>query len=168
MSCPLECFAGQRLSSITNLPSGLIAYKTNVLMTGKIVIMPGRCIFKYMVTDTEHIFQQINELDAMIEVINQRILELTEKVKERYRVSSSTMAVNQNYLLSGIQRSPSPKNYIITSRGIEVVGEQEITPVSVFLDGVIQFANEPNRKIVVLKELIKHLQKMNDMAPNNP
>lgn len=130
--------------------------------------MHGRCIFKYMVTDTELIFQQINELDAMIEVINQRILELTEKVKERYLVSSSTMAVNQNYLLSGIQRSPSPKNYIITTKGIEVVGEQEITPVSVFLDGVIQFAMEPNRKIEVLKELIKHLQKMNDMAPNNP
>ena len=121
-----------------------------------------------MVTDTERIFQQINELDAMIEVINRRILELTEKVKERYLVSSSTMAVNQNYLLSGIQRSPSPKNYIITTKGIEVVGEQEITPVSVFLDGVIQFATEPNRKIEVLKELIKHLQKMNDMAPNNP
>lgn len=130
--------------------------------------MHGRCIFKYMVTDTELIFQQINELDAMIEVINQRILELTEKVKERYLMSSSTMAVNQNYLLSGIQRSPSPKNYIITTKGIEVVGEQEITPVSVFLDGVIQFAMEPNRKIEVLKELIKHLQKMNDMAPNNP
>lgn len=137
-------------------------------MAGKIVIMHGRCIFKYMVTDTELIFQQINELDAMIEVINQRILELTEKVKERYLMSSSTMAVNQNYLLSGIQRSPSPKNYIITTKGIEVVGEQEITPVSVFLDGVIQFAMEPNRKIEVLKELIKHLQKMNDMAPNNP
>jgi hypothetical protein len=137
-------------------------------MPGKIVIMHGRCIFKYMVTDIERIFQQINELDAMIEVINQRILELTEKVKKRYLVSSSTMAVNQNYLLSGIQRSPSPKNYIITTKGIEVVGEQEITPVSVFLDGVIQFAAEPNRKIEVLKELIKHLQKMNDMAPNNP
>jgi hypothetical protein len=137
-------------------------------MPGKIVIMYGRCIFKYMVTDIERIFQQINELDAMIEVINQRILELTEKVKKRYLVSSSTMAVNQNYLLSGIQRSPSPKNYIITTKGIEVVGEQEITPVSVFLDGVIQFAAEPNRKIEVLKELIKHLQKMNDMAPNNP
>jgi len=125
---------------------GLTEYKTNVLMPGKIVIMHGRCIFKYMVTDIERIFQQINELDAMIEVINQRILELTEKVKKRYLVSSSTMAVNQNYLLSGIQRSPSPKNYIITTKGIEVVGEQEITPVAVFLDGVIQFATvEPGK-----------------------
>ena len=70
------------------MQSGLIEYRTNVLMAGKIVIMHGRCIFKYMVTDTERIFQQINELDAMIEVINQRILELTEKVKERYLVSS--------------------------------------------------------------------------------
>ena len=78
------------------------------------------------------------------------------------------MSPNQNYLLSGIQKSPSPKNYIITNRGIEVVGEQEITPVTAFLDTVIQYANEPSRKIIVLKELLKHLQKMNEMTPNNP
>jgi hypothetical protein len=37
----------------------------------------------------------------------------------------------------------------------------------VFLDAVIQFANDPNRKIIVLKELVKHLQKMNETASNN-
>lgn len=121
-----------------------------------------------MAADMEYILQQINELDMMIEAINQRISEITEKIKEQYLLSSSSMSSNQNYLLSGIQKSPNPKNYIITNKGIEVVGEQEITPVYLFLDAVVQFASEPNRKIIVLKELLKHLQKMNEMAPNNP
>jgi hypothetical protein len=121
-----------------------------------------------MAADMKYILQQINELDIMIEAINQRILEIMEKIKEQYLLSSSAMSSNQNYLLSGIQKSPNPKNYIITNKGIEVVGEQEITPVSIFLDAVVQFANEPNRKIIVLKELLKHLQKMNEMAPDNP
>jgi hypothetical protein len=120
-----------------------------------------------MAADMKYILQQINELDIMIEAINQRILEIMEKIKEQYLLSSSAMSSNQNYLLSGIQKSPNPKNYIITNKGIEVVGEQEITPVSAFLDAVVQFANEPNRKIIVLKELLKHLQKMNEMAPPN-
>ena len=120
-----------------------------------------------MTDDTGDIFQQISELDEMIEIINRRISLITEKAKEQFLVTSLTMSPNQNYLLSGIQKSPSPKNYIITNRGIEVVGEQEITPVSAFLDTVIQYANEPGRKIIVLKELLKHLQKMNEMTPNN-
>ena len=121
-----------------------------------------------MAADMKYILQQINELDIMIEAINQRILEIMEKIKEQYLLSSSAMSSNQNYLLIGIQKSPNPKNYIITNKGIEVVGEQEITPISAFLDAVVQFANEPNRKIIVLKELLKHLQKMNEMAPDNP
>jgi hypothetical protein len=130
--------------------------------------MPDRCIFSYMTVDTGDILQQISELDEMIEIINQRISIITEKVREQYLLTSSTMSSSQNYLLSGIQKSPSSKNYIITNRGIEVVGEQEITPVSTFLDTVIQYANEPSRKIMILKELLKHLQKMNEMTPNNP
>jgi hypothetical protein len=130
--------------------------------------MPDRCIFSYMTVDTSDILQQISELDEMIEIINQRISIITEKVREQYLLASSTMSSSQNYLLSGIQKSPSAKNYIITNRGIEVVGEQEITPVSEFLDTVIQYANEPSRKIMILKELLKHLQKMNEMTPNNP
>jgi hypothetical protein len=130
--------------------------------------MSHRSIFSYMTAGTGDIFQQISDLDEMIEIINHRISIITEKVKEKFLVTSSTMSPNQNYLLSGIQKSPSPKNYIITNRGIEVVGEQEITPVSAFLDTVIQYANEPSRKIIVLKELLKHLQKMNEMTPSNP
>jgi hypothetical protein len=130
--------------------------------------MPHRSIFSYMTDGTVDIFQQINELDEMIEIINHRISLITEKVIEKFLVTSSTMSPSQNYLLSGIQKSPSPKNYIITNKGIEVVGEQEITPVSAFLDTVIQYANEPSRKIIVLKELLKHLQKMNEMTPTNP
>ena len=120
-----------------------------------------------MTAGIEHILRQITELDLMVEVINQKISKISEEIKIQFSLSSSGMSVNQNYLLSGIQRSPNPKNYIVTSKGIEVVGEQEITPVSVFLDAVIQFANEPNRKIIVLKELVKHLQKMNETASNN-
>jgi hypothetical protein len=120
-----------------------------------------------MTAGIEHILRQITELDLMVEVINQKISKISEEIKIQFSLSSSGMSVNQNYLLSGIQRSPNPKNYIVTSKGIEVVGEQEITPVSVFLDAVIQFANEPNRKIIVLKELVKHLHKMNETASNN-
>ena len=120
-----------------------------------------------MTAGIEHILGQITELDLMLEDINQKISKISEEIKTQFSLSSSGMSVNQNYLLSGIQRSPNPKNYIVTSKGIEVVGEQEITPVSVFLDAVIQFANDPNRKIIVLKELVQHLQKMNETASNN-
>lgn len=120
-----------------------------------------------MTAGIEHILGQITELDLMLEDINQKISKISEEIKTQFSLSSSGLSVNQNYLLSGIQRSPNPKNYIVTSKGIEVVGEQEITPVSVFLDAVIQFANDPNRKIIVLKELVKHLQKMNETASNN-
>ena len=120
-----------------------------------------------MTAGIEHILGQITELDSMLEDINQKISKISEEIKTQFSLSSSGMSVNQNYLLSGIQRSPNPKNYIVTSKGIEVVGEQEITPVSVFLDAVIQFANDPKRKIIVLKELVKHLQKMNETASNN-
>lgn len=120
-----------------------------------------------MTAGIEHILGQITELDSMLEDINQKISKISEEIKTQFSLSSSGMSVNQNYLLSGIQRSPNPKNYIVTNKGIEVVGEQEITPVSVFLDAVIQFANDPNRKIIVLKELVKHLQKMNETASNN-
>jgi hypothetical protein len=120
-----------------------------------------------MTAGIEHILGQITELDLMVEAINKKISKISEEIKTQFSLSRSGMSVNQNYLLSGIQRSPNPKNYIVTSKGIEVVGEQEITPVSVFLDAVIQFANEPNRKIIVLKELVKHLQKMNETASSN-
>jgi hypothetical protein len=120
-----------------------------------------------MTAGIEHILGQIAELDSMVEDMNQKISKISEEIKIQFSLLSSRMSVNQNYLLSGIQRSPNPKNYIVTSKGIEVVGEQEITPVSVFLDAVIQFANDPNRKIIVLKELVQHLQKMNETASNN-
>jgi hypothetical protein len=120
-----------------------------------------------MTAGIEHVLGQIAELDSMVEDINQKISKISEEIKIQFSLSSSGMSVNQNYLLSGIQRSPNPKNYIVTNKGIEVVGEQEITPVPVFLDAVIQFANDPNRKIIVLKELVKHLQKMNEIASNN-
>src|SRR5262245_19249311 len=119
-----------------------------------------------MIANIEDILQEIYKLDNSINAISQRISEVTEILKAQYSEASSTMKESQNYLLSGIQKSTKNKNYLITSKGIEVVGEEEITPVSVFLDNVIQFAHEPNRKIAVLKDLVKHLQKIYEMINN--
>jgi hypothetical protein len=120
-----------------------------------------------MVLDIDSILQKISELDNTINALNQKISEVTEILKEQYLRASLTMKENQNYLLSGIQKSPNTKNYIVTTKGVEVVGEEEITPISAFLDNVIQFANEPNRRIGVIKELVKHLQKMSEMITSN-
>jgi hypothetical protein len=120
-----------------------------------------------MVLDIDSILQKINELDNTINALNQKISEVTEILKEQYLSASLTMKENQNYLLSGIQKSPNTKNYIVTTKGVEVVGEEEITPIFAFLDNVIQFANDPNRRIGVIKELVKHLQKMSEMITSN-
>jgi hypothetical protein len=77
------------------------------------------------------------------------------------------MTENQNYLLSAIQTGPITKNYLLTAKGIEVVGEEKITSISVFLDDVIQLANEPNRKIEVIKQLVKYLQNIDEMITTN-
>jgi hypothetical protein len=46
------------------------------------------------------------------------------------------MTENENYLLSGIQTGPITKNYLLLAKGIEVVGEEKITSISIFLDGI--------------------------------
>ena len=120
-----------------------------------------------MTAGIEYIMEQLIELDLTVEDLNKKISKVGEEVKKQFSSSSSAMSANQNYLLSGIQRSPNVKNYIVTNRGIEVVGEQDITQVPAFLDAVIQFANDPSKKIMVLKELVKHLQKMNETASSN-
>ncbi|HKI10246.1 MAG TPA: hypothetical protein VKA09_17800, partial [Nitrososphaeraceae archaeon] len=61
-----------------------------------------------MTAEIQHILERITEVDLMIEAINQRISEISEEIKEQFILSSSAMTANQNYLLSGIQRSPSP------------------------------------------------------------
>lgn len=117
--------------------------------------------------DIGGIAQCINEIDNEINKIEQKITQITETLKEQYFKASSAMTENQNYLLSGIQTGPITKNYLLTAKGIEVVGEEKITSISVFLDDVIQLANEPNRKIEVIKQLVKYLQNINEMITND-
>ena len=114
-------------------------------------------------TDIGGIVQDIIEVDKELNKIEQKITRIKETLKELYFKASSAMTENQNYLLAGIQTGPMTKNYVLTAKGIEVVGEEKITPISVFLDDVIQLANEPNRKIKVLKQLIEYLQNINEM-----
>jgi hypothetical protein len=117
--------------------------------------------------DIGGIAQRINEIDNEIKKIEQKITQITETLKEQYFKASSAMTENQNYLLSGIQTDPITKNYLLTAKGIEVVGEEKITSISVFLDDVIQLANEPNRNIEVIKQLVKYLQNINEMITND-
>ena len=115
------------------------------------------------ITDIGGIAQHITEVDKEINKIEQKITDIKETLKELYFKASLAMTENQNYLLAGIQTGPMTKNYLLTTKGIEVVGEEKITPISVFLDDVIQLANEPNRKIKVLKQLVEYLQNINEM-----
>lgn len=115
------------------------------------------------ITDIGGIAQHITEVDKEINKIEQKITDIKETLKELYFKASLAMTENQNYLLAGIQIGPMTKNYLLTTKGIEVVGEEKITPISVFLDDVIQLANEPNRKIKVLKQLVEYLQNINEM-----
>jgi hypothetical protein len=117
--------------------------------------------------DIGGIAKRINEIDNEIKKIEQKITQITETLKEQYFKASSAMTENQNYLLSGIQTGPITKNYLLTAKGIEVVGEEKITSISVFLDDVIQLANEPNRKIEVIKQLVKYLQNIDEMITTN-
>jgi hypothetical protein len=53
----------------------------------------------------------------------------------------------------------------MTRRGIEVLGE-DVIPIPIFIDSVIQFANYPKRKIEVMVSLAKHLEKINELVFN--
>jgi hypothetical protein len=74
-----------------------------------------------------------------------------------------SMKESQNYPLTGIQMAPISKSYLVTFRGIEVLGEETV-PITVFIDNVIRFAHYPKRKIEVLKELAIHLEGLRNMV----
>jgi phage shock protein A len=105
---------------------------------------------------------QINDLIASMSLLEQKISNETKIIKEHYRKASSAMKETQNYFLNGIQDGQPAKSYLLTCRGIEVLGE-EVIPIDIFIDNVLRFANEPSRQIQVLKELAMHLQKVNEM-----
>jgi hypothetical protein len=113
--------------------------------------------------EVEDIVREISELADEINTIEQQITYQTEILKELFVKSSSAMKESQNYLLAGIQIAPISKSYLLTGKGIEVVGE-EVIPIPEFIENVVRFANYPNKKIEILKELATHLQKINQMV----
>lgn len=117
--------------------------------------------------EVENVIQEINELVNKISRIEEQITDKTKLLKDFFTKASSAMTEKQNYLLTGIQLGSVTKPYLLTSRGIEVVEEEEVIPISTFVDNVIRFANYPNKKIEVLKELATHLEKINQMVDMN-
>ncbi len=106
--------------------------------------------------------QRINDLINGMSLLEQEISNTTEIIKEEYRKASSAMMETQNYFLNGIQAGQPSKSYLLTGKGIEVLGE-EVILIDIFIDNVLNFANYPNKKIEVLKDLAIHLQKINQM-----
>src|SRR5918997_4052981 len=108
------------------------------------------------VEEVRDFLKQIGELNDRMKMIEEDIGVQTETVKGLYLKLSSSMKESQNYLLTGIQMAPISKSYLVTFRGIEVLGEETV-PITVFIDNVIRFAHYPKRKIEVLMELGIHL-----------
>jgi hypothetical protein len=107
--------------------------------------------------------ERINELINEMDQLEQHIADEFELLKKDYETARSSMSEAQNYLLAGIQISPTSKSYLLTNKGIEVLGE-DVTPLMIFLDNVLRYANSPKRKIEVLSELNMHLEKISQMT----
>jgi hypothetical protein len=72
------------------------------------------------------------------------------------------MKETQNYFLNGIQDGQPVKSYLLTCKGIEVLGEEAIS-IDMFIDNVLRFANYPKRKMEVMKDLTMHLQNISQI-----
>lgn len=107
--------------------------------------------------EVRDVLKKIGELDDKMKIIEDEIGVQTEILKELFLKYSLLMKQSQNYLLTGIQTSPASKSYLVTFRGIEVLGEEAI-PVPIFIENAVHFAKYPKRKIEVLKELAMHLE----------
>jgi hypothetical protein len=105
---------------------------------------------------------RIHDLIDSMSLLEKKITNETKIIKEHYSKASSAMKETQNYFLNGIQDGQPAKSYLLTCKGIEVLGE-EVTSIDMFIDNVLHFANEPSKQIQVLKELAMHLQKVNEM-----
>ena len=103
--------------------------------------------------------KRVNELVKRMSVLEDSIAVETEYIKEVYAKASKSMSESQHYFLNGVQASPVAKSYLLTKKGIEVVGEEAI-PISTFIDEVLNFATYPKKKIDVLMVLAKHLETM--------
>ena len=105
---------------------------------------------------------RINKLIDKMGAIEQEITNETEILKGQYVNASSAMGDAHNYFLSGVESAPSQKSYLLTSKGIEVLGE-EVIPISAFIDNVVRYAVSPKNKIEVLYNLVTHLKKLDQM-----
>jgi hypothetical protein len=105
--------------------------------------------------------ERIDLLVARMKVMEEDIDKEIELLKQYYVKAGNLMSESQNYFLNGIQSGPIAKSYLLTRRGIEVIGE-EVIPIPSFIDSVIRFANYPKRKIEVLVALAKHLEKIDE------
>lgn len=116
-----------------------------------------------MVSMTVDIMEGINRLVERMKLMEEDIEKETESLKQEYIKASNSMPESQNYFLNGIQAAHIAKSYLMTRRGIEVLGE-DVIPIPTFIDSVIQFANYPKRKIEVMVSLAKHLEKINELV----
>ena len=116
-------------------------------------------------TVTSELYASINELSGKIDQIEKDIQNDTNKVIEEYKNISANMGESQSYFLSGIQYGVPGKSYLLTSKGIEVLGEETIE-ISKFINDVITFANNPKRKIEILRDLVIHLNKFAETMKN--
>lgn len=112
--------------------------------------------------EIQDVLSQINKLNDKMKTIEEEIKVQTEILKELFSMFSLSMKESQNYLLTGIQTAPVSKSYLVTFRGIEVLGEETI-PIPTFIDNAMRFANYPKRRIEVLKELAIHLDGLRNM-----
>ncbi|MGD1836519.1 MAG: hypothetical protein ACPKPY_00490 [Nitrososphaeraceae archaeon] len=112
------------------------------------------------------LIHDINQLTRKIDIIEQDIKNTTKKIINDYKSISLDMNQSQSYFLSGVQSRMPAKSYLLTHKGIEVLGE-EVIDIEEFINEVITFANNPKRKIEVLSDLVTHLDKINDALKNN-
>jgi hypothetical protein len=123
------------------------------------VLRPGRHLSSNAIDES---MLRINKLIDKMGVIEQEITNETDILKGLYINASSAMGDVHNYFLSGVEAAASQKSYLLTSKGIEVLGE-DVIPIGAFIDNVIRFANSSEKKIELLYNLVMHLKKIYQM-----
>ena len=96
--------------------------------------------------EIQDVLRRVSELNIKIKIIEEEIEIQTEILKDLFLEFSVLMKESQNYLLTGIQTAPVSKSYLVTFRGIEVLGEETI-PIPIFIDNVMRFANYPREEL---------------------
>ena len=101
-----------------------------------------------------------DKISLLVDSLSKLEIEITlagDLVKEYYVRASRDMPDGSSYFLNGVQTGPVVKSYLLTSRGIEVPGE-EMMQIPEFIESVLRFANYPKRKIEVMSDLLAHLE----------